>query len=408
MILSRKRAQTILGAILRLTERFREGRRVLARKAGEYKATVHTLEIQPIMSAKWAGKEYDWWKKVFERNFDFINDKCTIRGKNYKEIRLKINPHKLHKGESGLWVFDYRSADEIESDMEKICSLMEVEDYVIKRLDIAFDSKRSYTTNEKIIRLIQLMIDDRWKKHNRYTSIDPLTLEPKTTAMYNNVKYRSTLQTEHYNRAIFEQNEWENAPIVNRFEVRALRHMLKREKKKGDKEVEGLIEDDEEVEDDEEIEDNDWVEGDKTEGDKTEDMKKLAKVRVVDVARRWMKEFNKLGRKEFDDVVEQLTEAVYSQWTDYVKRSGAGAGSISNMRNNFYSVKSEYIFTRAQLVTLYEWDGEERKGQASNAVENLLKRKCRGNLFELFSWKEIQAEIDSLRDALAIFIGDSK
>lgn len=315
----------------------------------KYQATVHTLEIQPYMNPEWEGHQYSWWSKIYHKGLGYIDREWVASDGN---PRMIINPHKLHHGESGKWLFEYRPLSEIAEDMEQISQETEISGYALKRLDICLDADQSYKATEKLTRLIVLMLSLEAKADNRYWSIDPLTLETKTVKAMNGKHYRNTLEVEHYNRELLSQNEWENPPIVNRLELRAMRQQIT------------------------------WDDS------------------MVDVVNRWVWKLEELTEAHMKQALDQVTEAVYHRWERYrgnFKRRKPTPG----MCNSFYSCQADEIYTRDQLVKLYAYDRLEAK-----AVDNLLQGKSYGDVFDLYTFEDAEAEVGSLLRALNQFLSN--
>lgn len=93
-------------------------------------------------------------------------------------------------------------------------------DWVPKRMDICVDTTAAYKDTAKCTRFVLLLLSELINAGNRYNSVDPVTLQQKTTRIQNGQKW-STLQAEHYDRSLVEQNNW-TFEVVNRLEFRSM------------------------------------------------------------------------------------------------------------------------------------------------------------------------------------------
>lgn len=314
-----------------------------------YKATVHTLEIEPHLPE--GMKPEEWRRQVYE-----VNHPCVDRTEKVRNSYCMIvNPHKLYQGDDGRFTFDYRSLDTILQDMESIGNDLGMTGFTLKRADICLDTTAPYTQTRKLTRLIMLMLADAYDLPNRYESRDPLTLEVKSAVMMNGKKYNSSLEIEHYNRALLDQESWTNAPVVNRFELRAMREQA---------------------------------------------------TGIMEAAQNWQKRLAGLTAEHLKHVTDGMTNSLFALWEDYASRLKR---PTSTHWNHFLATHAESICTRDQLLRLcqrYDASVCEAPATSDRRIDNLMMKARFGNCFELFTFKDVQAVIEQMRNALTDFIGE--
>lgn len=317
-----------------------------------YKATIHTLEIEPILNSDHAEHPGKWIREAYEKNHPCVNNLWLNR--HDRTPRITVNPHRLHTAPDGKYIFTYGGLQEHQQEMQTICHELEIDSYIIRRLDVCLDVDVPYEQTQKITRLIALMLGDNIGMDNRYASIDPVTLEPKTFRLDNGSRdingktIHPTQQIEHYNRELIDQISYAGKPIINRFELRVM----------GAAAGKG-----------------------KTEGD---------------IAASWLERLDGLREhgalKLCQSINERLVEAC-GRYTELVGNAG------STEINNFIKAHADHIYTRQQLVDLLGMLG---MNDPKHHAANLITRS--GNLFRLYRWKQIQAEIDSMKAALVGFL----
>jgi len=322
------------------------------RKATKYRATIHTLTIQPILRPEFAGRESAWWKAVYADDLPYINKRYCVKDGTQ---RIVINHHRLHMNADGTkYIFTYRGLQEHLDDMQRICDEMELDGYFIRRLDICLDADVPYTQTQKRTRLIALMLGEQFKGENRYISTDPITLDPKTIRIDNEHRDRNgkkvpaTQQVEHYNRALKDQSDYENKPIINRFELRSMGNFA----------------------------------------GESYDEKAIVK--------RWLKRFSDLSKSDMDRLCHKINERLAEAYRDYERVSSEAAAP---RLNSFLKMHADHIYTREQMTELLSMLG---KARPRDSVYDLTA-KMKG-LFQFTNWKEIEAEINSMKAALMSFI----
>lgn len=317
-------------------------------KNNTYKATVHTLEIEPHLPE--GMKPEDWRRQVYE-----VNHPCVDRTEKVRNsYRMIVNPHKNHSADDGRFIFDYRSLDTIAQDMESITGDLGMTGYSLKRVDICLDTTAPYAQTHKLTQLIMLMLADAYDLPNRYESRDPLTLESKSTVMTNGKKYNASLEIEHYNRALHDQSKWTNDPVVNRFELRAMREQA---------------------------------------------------TGIMEAAQSWRQRLEGLTAEQLKHVTDGMTNGLFALWEDYASRLKR---PTSTHWNHFLATHAESIYTRDQLLRLCQrYDASTCEAPSDNArrIDNLMMKARFGNCFELFSFKDVQTVTERMRDALTAFIG---
>lgn len=319
----------------------------------KYNTAIHTLEIQPIMKPEHEACVKDWWNKLYKKDLAFINSKWTAKDGT---PRLVINPHRLHTTADGnKYVFTYGGLEEHLADMQTVCTEMEIDSYIIRRLDVCLDVDIAYEQTQKITRLITFLLGDRIGAENRYISYDPLTLEPKTLRLENGSYDRNgkiiypTRQIEHYNRELINQTTYDGKPILNRFELRAMGRAA------------GL--------------------------GRTEQ----------DIVASWLDELEALRERQISEVHERVNRQLIKAYRRY---SGLAGNMGSTEINNFIKAHADYIYTRTQLIELLSMlEINDPKHHAANLITRS------GKLFELYKPKQIMGEIDCMKTALKGFIG---
>lgn len=300
-------------------------------------------------------KEWQWWKKIYEKNLPFINSKRTAKDGSF---RIIINTHRLHPAsEGGKYVFTYAGLQEHQCDMKTVCRDMEIDGYIIRRLDVCLDADIPYAVTAKLTRFIALMIGEQISAENRYISFDPITFDSKTLRIMNGKKGSATQEVEHYNRELVDQTNYAGAPIINRFELRSMGGMA------------GMY---------------------KNGFPRTEES----------IVRRWIDRLEDIREKDIIALCGRINEALLNICGRYVQQAGKMSPP---MLNNFLRFHADCIYTREQMIQLLEMMGDEKSGKH---VSNLLKRS--GKLFLLYETEEIQQEINCMKEALETFLTAQK
>ena len=315
----------------------------------KYKATVHTLEIKPLLPENVDGGK--WTKWVFDQNRDYV---CSIRPKGKKsEPRLIINPHKTERLSNGLFHFEHDGLTRHEKIMKNICKELGMDGYIIRRFDVCLDTDQPYGQTEKITRLIMLLLGENIGADNRFASYDPLTFDHLTTRIQNGDKGTRTLEMEHYSRAVIDQTKWDTT-IINRFELRA---MGARAGKNHDER--GIVQS-------------------------------------------WINQLRSLDPADLRGLESTLNSGIYARWEAYARESGKQTSSADF--NAFLRFNADHIYTRAQLKDLFVLFG---KGDPEKAVQHLVSKERSGKCFEkLFTEREIRTAIGSMVDALTEFVNN--
>ena len=322
------------------------------KKATKYRTTIHTLTIQPILKPEYACYESAWWKTIYDAKLPYINKRYYAKDNTQ---RITLNTHRLRTNADGTkYIFTYQGLPEHLADMQQICNEMDMDGYIIRRLDVCLDADIPYIQTQKRTRLIALMLGEDFEGNNRYISIDPITLEPKTIRIdnegrdINGKKKAPTQQIEHYNRALKDQTDYENKPIINRFELRS--------------------------------------------------MGKFAGERYneADIVKRWIERLTNLSRSDLDNLCHKINEQLAEAYKSYEKCTG---GASSTKINSFLKMHADHIYTRMQMIELLSMLGKTRPRDCVYDLTAQTKE-----LFNLYSWAEIKAEIDSMKAALMDFI----
>lgn len=313
----------------------------------KYKATVHTLEIKPILPE--TANSGEWIRAIFDQNRDYITS-IRPRGKK-SEPRLVINPHKAARLPDGRFHFEYDGLKQHQEVMQRINKELDMNGYIIRRFDVCLDTDQPYEQTEKITRLIMLLLGEIIGADNRFSSYDPLTFERLTTRIQNGDKKTCTLEMEHYNRAVIDQTQWDTT-VVNRFELRAMR----------------------------------------AQAGKRHDER--------DIVQNWIDRLKSLEPTDIRGLGSTLNSGIYAGWEAYAKESGK---QTSNADFNAYlRFNADHIYARAQLKDLFTLYG---KDDPEKGVQHLISKERSGNRFEkLFTEREIRSAINSMIDALTEFI----
>ena len=323
------------------------------KKPNVYRATIHTLTIQPYLKQIYAENPGKWWKGIYADDLPYINNRYYAKDSTQ---RITLNTHRLHTNADGTkYIFTYQGLPEHLADMQQICNEMDMNGYIIRRLDVCLDADIPYIQTQKRTRLIALMLGEDFEGNNRYISIDPITLEPKTIRIdnegrdKNGKKVYASQQVEHYNRALKDQTDYENKPIINRFELRSMGNYA---------------------------------------GERYNE---------TDIVKRWIERLTNLSRSDMDSLCHKINEQLAEAYRGYEKRTG---GAASTKINSFLKMHADHIYTRMQMIELLSMLGKTRPRDCAYDLTAQTK-----GLFDLYSWAEIQAEIDSMKAALMDFIG---
>lgn len=313
-----------------------------------YKATIHTMEIQPILNDEYADHAGKWVQMVHRKAPACVSRKWVDRYDG--TARAIINTHRLNPTPEGKYIFTYGGLQEHLQNMQAVCEEIEAEDYIIKRMDVCLDAEVPYELTQKLTRLIALMLGEKLSMNNRYESIEPLTGEAKTLRLDNGTKTApSRQQIEHYNRELVGQIDYVGKPIINRFELRSM----------------GLA---------------------------------AGALRTeADIVNRWIDQLDVLTERDMNDLCQKLNERLV---TDCGKRLSRFNGFSSTAINYYLTLfGAECIYTRQQLEALLDMLGIENP---ATHAKNLLDRKH--GAFELYRWKQVHAEIEHMNAALTAFV----
>lgn len=316
-----------------------------------YSATIHTMEIEPVL--RYPDEVRSWISKAYDANCPCISQ--LYPGRYGSMPRAIINPHRLHETPDGKYSFIYMGLREHLENMQTVCEQLDMEGYIIRRLDVCLDTDAPYAETQKMTRLIALLLGVRFGAENRYISADPITLEPKTLRLDNagtcsDGRHREwTLQVEHYNRALVNQIRYTGEPIRNRFELRA----------KG-----------------------------------TQAGYRSSEHSIVTG---WIERLDALSGDDISDLGQRLNEVL----TEDCGRFTALVGSTGTNINAYVRMHLSDIYTRKQMVSLFDMLGFHDPEQHT---KDFIKHF--GATFERFRNRQIFDEISSMKAALMGFIGD--
>lgn len=321
-----------------------------------YRTTIHTLEIEPILKPEYADRPGKWIQEAYQINHPCVTSLWLNR--HDSTPRAIINPHRLHITPEGKYIFTYGGLQEHQQDMEAICQELGIDGYIIHRLDVCLDTDVPYAETQKLTRLIALLLGDQIGMENRYISIDPVTFEPKTLRLDNagrsdnGNKIYATRQIEHYNRELIDQTSYTGEPIINRFELRAMGAAA------GKTHTEG------------------------------------------DIVAGWIEQLDSLSERRMEKLCHSLNERIIEACGRY---TGFVGKNTPTEINSFIKANADHIYTRQQLVSLLDMMG---MNDPKHYAANLITRS--GKLFSRYKWKQIQAEIDSMKTALISFLWADK
>lgn len=223
--------------------------------------------------------------------------------------------------------------------------------YPYKRFDIKLDVKQSYKQTCKLTKLILLMLADELQISNRFVSYDPLTLTQKTTTFMNETKERTTLAFLHHNCTRHDSTGWTNDPLYNRIELRVMREQAGK------------------------------------------------KHTPEDIVNNWMDRFERLTENHLQRVTDTINKGIFDRWMDYEIPSERLGTSLWNV---FLFGQADHLYTRKQLQALFDLNQEVNGWMPGGTagVRNFLDKKRFGSMIELYTFKDVQTEIDFMLDAL--------
>lgn len=334
-------------------------------KKYKYKATVHTLEVEFAPPVGYTDIQ-QWWADVYQMNHPCLD---TYRKTANGMCSAKVNLHKLNTAEDGRFIFEYKGLNAILKDLETVCNDIGAAGWTIKRLDICLDSDAPYQQTQKLTRLIMLMLADQiGNMDNRYVSTDPLTLDAKSIRMANGKKRgnnkgrKATLEMEHYNRALLDQSEWATAPVTNRLELRAMREQA------GESHT------------------------------------------AEDIVNNWISRFECLTEDHLPRVTDTVNKGIFDRWNTtisplYFLGEPPSDRRITELWNHCLLWNSEWLYTKTQLGKLFDLFKAENDWMPGGTagVRNFLDKKRYGSMIELYTFKDVQAEIGYMLDALKRF-----
>lgn len=316
----------------------------------DYKATIHTLEIAVDT-------------KDLEPSFlGCAKEKVYVNAVRYlkrNRCSLAINPHKFTcRNSDNEFHFEYCTLEKYRETMERLEKDLGItkDIYSVRRLDVCIDTRSNYEESEKLLRLIVLMLAVEIGADNRYLSVDPFTQAIKTIRISRNISNNGELQIEHYDRSQIDQIKWDYY-VMNRLELRA----------KG-------------------------IEAGKK---RTEEM-------IID---RWEKRLQGILEPSILLCAENETNnGLYSMWLrDFKFVDTLTKRQTKNIFNRFILSNLNHVFTEEQLLDLFCRFGEDIK-TAKKSVSNLKSRNKSVLDGQLFSFSEIQSEVNSICAALDLFI----
>lgn len=309
-------------------------------------STVHTVEVSGVCDAFDNGFT---WTAALTRCLSNVHKVYGTEDAN--RIKAVINPHKIELTDNGQFVFNYLDADQIESTIAQVCAEMQMQDATLSRVDICVDFNTEYQTNEKLLRFILVLMGCKYGFDNRMQTTDFVTQESKCTRASNGTSKNKTLEVEHYNRALLDQTNWDNAPVINRLEFRAMRAQTR---------------------------------------GKT----------LREIAQEWIKRLEKTKVKTRADLarVEDFMNGwLWADWLTFADKCGSDNAHIWA---KYLCSKAEFIYTHRQLVKLYgRYCGEDK---AQDLAKHFKYRH--GKLFTVFSPADINAQIDDIINAIQNFI----
>lgn len=310
-----------------------------------YRSIIHTLEIEPVITPE---KNYwKWAQEVSSIRHPAVDN--IIRKSN--GIRLIINPHKLHPDKYGSFVLHYGTIKDHILAMMEIGEVLGYDDYIIKRLDVALDNSLPYIKTAKRVRLLVLLLGQKLGMTNNYYSVEPITLETKTIRLQNgsySSNTRKNLEIEHYNRSQVDQSKWSSDPVINRLELRAMGvHAGKRHSE-------------------------------------------------VQIIQNWISRIEKLNKNDLVELEYNLAERIFSHWIEY--RAQLRTDSTSAF-NGYIREQRLNIYTHRQLQLI---SNQYKDGKIKSHKQNLLRDS--GKLFELFSWKDVEIEIEMVCRAMRTYL----
>lgn len=282
-----------------------------------------------------------------------VSSICKLVNKIYNPAKYKQQHSQSYHNDS-----NYSGLQAHKQDMQTICDEMNMDSYIIHRLDVCLDTDAPYEETQKLTRLIALLLGMNTGMDNRYISIDPITFEPKTIRLDNahrgkdGKRIQPTLQVEHYNRELIDQTAYTGTPIINRFELRAMGAQAGKARTEGD-----II--------------ANWIE--RLDGLTERDIESLCQIENIHIA-------ESCGR--------------------YAKLTGV---TTKTAINYFIRSQADHIYTRNQLVNLLDMLGRDNPKRDAG---NLLTRS--GRLFKRYRTKQIMNEIDSMKAALIGFLWANK
>ena len=322
----------------------------------KYQATIHTMEIEPILGTKYQGKPGKWVQEMHKLNHPCVS---SYLNHNDNSARAVINTHRMNTTPEGKYIFSYKPLSDHMRDMQTICGEIGIDGYIIKRMDVCLDTDAPYSETQKLTRLIALMLAEKIGANNRYKYDEPMTLESK--ALYlenggrdvNGNKIYPTHSIEHYNRELVNQMNYAGEPVRNRFELRSMGRAA------------GV---------------------DHSEGD---------------IVAGWMKRLDGLTRRDMEHVQQQLNQMILRECGNYLHEVG---NQSSTEINAFLKVcGADHIYSRRQLKEILDMLGVVRN---ETYTSNLLSRA--GERFKLYSWADVRTEIGEMKAALQAFFGGGR
>lgn len=316
----------------------------------KYQATIHTMELTCRKNDSMSRDAmHRWAYEIMERHLPYICDSEVLPyGKGY---RFKLNPHRMATDANGEPIkhFEYVPLEEMHRRIAQIGHDLGIDTgECLSRVDICLDTETPYRENEKMIRLITSLVAVRQGFQNRYASIDPIDLTPKTTRMQNRPKKKDcTLELEHYNRSLLDQSDW-NYKVGNRYELRMYGQQMR------------------------------YIST------------------LAEIPQKWSSWFTDCVRAS-DELYRQLNRGLLEKYAATTRD-----GNTTTQFNSFVTFNQDYIYTRKQLKMLFEMYAEKfGLTNPRKATENYLARHK--TELTLYTAADIETEIQAIVDALNNF-----
>lgn len=321
--------------------------------AFDYMTTIHTMEIKVTSELNYPD---------FMTRYNALDYASEIRRCGGGLYSLRVNPHKINGvDDKGLYYLRYLSLNEHKSILDRIQADLGAESLTVTRLDLCCDPQIDYAPTEKLLRFLVLMLANQIEAHNRYMSVDPLTLETKTIRVetkkgYNGKNYNGELQIEHYNRTLLDQSSWDYT-VLNRLEFRS---------------------------------------------SGTEAGENYSVEEIID---RWKSRLQAVSEpvemtQRMRTVENAVNQTLIERWKQLSFLMDAPTGKTFN---DFVFFNLNHIFTRRQMMNLFMLYGDTEQ-QAENRAKNIRRDRRRAFKGQLFTKKQLSEEAESLIHSIDFFI----